>query len=283
MKNDALFENFYCISKTECKSARLLRLPIGVNEDGRLEEVEIGTGGRQHIMVCGHVGSGKSIYLQTLIHSVLLNYSADDVQLWLSDSGTCEFDCFAKIAENHIERVSIESKTENYVDFIDALKEEVCRRRNILIAEQENSYDLYWRKNNKAPFPRLIVVIDSFNHFANALNEADYNADYKYTWELDHIARYAHAYGITFVISVQSLDNLFHRTPYGFFERFDTYIMTRQPKDFFIRCLGADASDLAQNMKLGDALVNVPFLHKVTLLYISRETRMEILRSMSEI
>jgi ABC-type multidrug transport system fused ATPase/permease subunit len=61
-------------------SARELVVPIGRAGAMRLQEVRLGRGTSQHVLVCGKTGSGKSTFLHALITNTALHYSPDEVE-----------------------------------------------------------------------------------------------------------------------------------------------------------------------------------------------------------
>ena len=44
-----------------------------------------------HGLICGGTGSGKSSLLHMLISSIVMNYTPEDVEIWLSDYKITEF------------------------------------------------------------------------------------------------------------------------------------------------------------------------------------------------
>ena len=124
MDKPILFEDYYDISTaTYCENPALM-IPIGVNHRGTLEQVEITEKPWQHVLVAGHSGSGKSNYIHSVLASLLLNYSADQVNLWLSDGGMCEFNLFSDNAPAHIKRVNTSHDPASYIAFVDALEKD---------------------------------------------------------------------------------------------------------------------------------------------------------------
>ena len=98
MNKPILFEDYYNITETTHSEIPALMIPIGINDQGVLDQVAITEKHWQHILVAGHSGSGKSTYLHTVLGSLLLNYTTEQVNIWLSDGGMCEFNCKVRLS-----------------------------------------------------------------------------------------------------------------------------------------------------------------------------------------
>ena len=70
-------------------SGDLLRIPIGVNEQGTVQYLEMGdpvaNGTSHYAIIAGPTGSGKSTLLHTIIMGSLLSYTAEEIELYMMD------------------------------------------------------------------------------------------------------------------------------------------------------------------------------------------------------
>ena len=273
MDKHALFENYYDIAADTNIEKPSLMIPLGVNKQGVLEQVEITDKPWQHILVAGHCGSGKSTYLHTVLGSVLLNYSAEQVDMWLSDGGMCEFNRFADNTPAHIKRVNTSSDSASYIAFVDALEKETTSRLKCLADAEKNSFYTCHREVNQCPFSRLVVMIDGFDHFVCYLSEVNHH----YVEKMEHIVRRASACGMTFVISAQEALFLAQHISRSLFELFGIRIATRQSPDSYSILFNPGAIELAGDLKLGEMITSVSPNRKMNMLYISSEIERQII------
>lgn len=265
MDEPILFEKYYNISTDNYCDNPVLSIPLGVNEQGVLEQVEITDKPWQHILVAGHCGSGKSNYLHTVLGSVLLNYSAEQVDMWLSDGGMCEFNRFADNAPAHIKRVNTSSDSASYIAFVDALEKETTSRRKCLADVEKTSFYSWRCDSGKYPLPRLIVMVDGFDHFIRSISEVNRH----YTEKLESIVRRASACGITFIVSTQEALFLAQHISRSFFELFGICIATKQSPDSYGILFKPRVMELTRNLRLGEMITSTSPDQKMNMLYIS--------------
>lgn len=273
MDKPTLFEKYYNIDADANIEKPSFMIPLGVNSHGILEQVEIIDKHWQHIVVAGHAGTGKSIYLHTVLASLLLSYSADQVNLWLSDGGMCEFNRFTDNAPAHIKRVNTTSDPASYIAFVDALETEIDSRLKYLASVEKTSFYACCREANKCSFPRLVIVVDGFDHFIRCLSEVGH----QYVSKMEHIVRRASTCGITFVISTQEALFLAQRISQSFFELFGIRIATKQLSDSYSVLFDHRTTDLARDLKLGEIITSNFPKQKLNMLYISTEIERQII------
>ena len=272
MDKPILFENYYNISTDNYCDNPALSIPLGVNEQGVLEQVEITDKPWQHILVAGHAGTGKSNYMHTVLASLLLNYSAEQLGIYLEDQGMCEFNRFAKTAFEHIKCVNTCSKLESYIAFVDALEAEIDNRLKYLASVEKTSFYVCHQEVNQCSFPRLVVMIDGFDHFVRCL----FDTNHHYVEKMEHIVRRASTCGITFIVSIQEALFLAQHISRSFFELFGIRIATKQSPDSYTVLFGVPTVAIQDNLVLGEAIVNIPTIQKVKLLYLTKNLREQI-------
>lgn len=272
MNKPTLFENYYNIDADANIEKPSLMIPLGVNSHGILEQVEITDEHWQHIVVAGHAGTGKSNYLHTVLASLLLSYSADQVNLWLSDGGMCEFNRFADSAPAHIKRVNTTSDPASYIAFVDDLETEVDNRLKYLASVEKTSFYVCYQAMNQCPFPRLAVMIDGFDHFIRCLSEVDH----QYVNKVEHIVRRASVCGITFVISMQEALIFAQYTSRSFLELFIIRVATKQLSDSYSVLFNHRTADLTRDLKFGEMITSNFPEQKLNMLYISADIENQI-------
>ena len=272
MDTPLLFENYFDISNEEKTGNASLMIPLGVNDQGILEQAEITHKHRQHILVTGRSGAGKSVYLRTVLAGLLLRTSAYQVNFWLEDNGMCEFNHFADTAA-HIKRVNTCIDPESPIAFVDALEAELETRLVHLASLKKRSFYACCRETNRCPFPRLVIMIDGFDHFMRCLSERDY----PYARKMERIARYASTCGITFVVSTQETSSPTHHIPASLLEWFGIRITIKQSPNrhgiLYDSETGAGICDLPS----GEMFASLPPARKLNMLYISPEIERQII------
>lgn len=113
----------------------------------------------KHIGLFGESGSGKSTTLKTIITQLVLNYSSEELQLYLSDNkGGTELNIYA-----NIEHIQAFTKDINGLKQIfKILNEEAERRYNLLFNKQLESISEYNKKFTKDKLPTILFVIEEF-------------------------------------------------------------------------------------------------------------------------
>ncbi len=147
-----------------------------------------------HMAVCGTAGSGKSTFFKTMLYSLVMNYTPEDVNFYILDLSGGVLGAF-----RNMPHCGAYLTKENEADFdrMLALVQEIADERKKLFAEAE-VYSYYdYIKINK--LPRVFVIIDSWvniNDFAKAQN---------YLLDIAKNMRNAANYGISFIYSVNHL------------------------------------------------------------------------------
>lgn len=255
------FEQYIDLSQTPNTVCNPIRVPIGVNSTGALEFVDLGDDYRHNILVSGRCGSGKSMYLHTLINSALLSYTPDCLNIWLYDGKMCEYRRYATESHPHIKHTYGGDECE---ELLTALEEELKRRERVYIDAQSQSYSHYIKAHKCVPFPRLLVVMDDFDYFLMKLFDQKYENHYR----MCNLLRMASTFGITFAVTVQSAERL----PDLLFSMFEIRIALPH-HSASVKALfdNRDVSAIYQDLRTGEALVNTSNIHKVELLYLSSD------------
>lgn len=181
------------------RSAESLRIPVGIGKGGRpcfLDPHEKYHG--PHGLVAGMTGSGKSELLQTLILSLAVNFSPEDVAFLVIDfKGGGMANLFRELPHmagqitnlsgNQIQRALLSVKSEN------------LRRQRILAEHGANHIDRYMRLYKKhqveEPLPHLFIIIDEFAELKK--EEPEFMA------ELISLAQVGRSLGVHLILATQ--------------------------------------------------------------------------------
>jgi len=178
-----------------------LVIPLGRAGATKLQQLRLGKGTSQHMLVAGKTGSGKSTFLHILITNLALHYSPLEVNFFLIDfKKGVEFKDYATHQMPHARIIAVESDREFGVSALmklgDVLQErgELFRRHGVQdIAGYRNSTGL--------PLPRILLVVDEFQEFFVEDDKISQNASLL----LDRLVRQGRAFGIHVILGSQTL------------------------------------------------------------------------------
>lgn len=203
----SLFENvdFWGQSTEEGISAS-----VGWDVLGNPVDFEFGVGrgaSAYHALIGGTTGSGKSVFLHTLIQSLSYRYSPDELELYLLDyKKGDEFKKYADMNGNawlpHVKMISRHKDPRFALELFDFLDREFKRR-----SECFGSYgDIVAFRKNGGKIPRIVIVIDEFQ----VMFEEYYglNLSEEVAKRLSTVFRQGRSYGIHIVLATQSLASL---------------------------------------------------------------------------
>ena len=182
-----------------------ITVPIGI--EGANKKVEIGLGGvrtQHHVLVSGTIGSGKSSFLHTLIMSVLLHYSPEDINIYLLDfKKGVEFKVYSEYQLPNFKVISTDTTPEYGLAVLKHLCDERARIESTLF-KQDNiaTIEEYNEKYPNKKISRNILIIDEFHEmFANP--ESDIAKECHYY--LQQLVKQGRAWGLYVVLASQKL------------------------------------------------------------------------------
>ncbi len=192
-------------------STKGLHIPFAIDRRGQVMEYCLGEAMNAHGLICGGTGSGKSTLLHMLISSVVMNYSPDDVEIWLTDYKITEFYSYKNNTPPHVRFVGLSKTSDFSYAFIDKITAEMTRRQDA-IAEANIELKLAGENTSVTNFVdyrqrygihsmrRLLVIIDEFHVMAQ---HAQLESEYKE--KLENLLAEARALGIILLFSDQAI------------------------------------------------------------------------------
>ena len=179
-----------------------LRAPIGRTGATKLQYLALGKGTRQHALVAGKTGSGKSTLFHVLINSLATWCSPDQVEFYLVDfKKGVEFSCYAAWRLPHARVVAIESDREFGLSVLQKVDEELRRRGDLFRRLGVQDLAGHHRASGGQPLPRALLLIDEFQEFFVEDDRISQTAAVL----LDRIVRQGRAFGIHVVLGSQTL------------------------------------------------------------------------------
>ncbi|HEX3148517.1 MAG TPA: FtsK/SpoIIIE domain-containing protein, partial [Gemmataceae bacterium] len=188
---------------------------------------EVGKGTAQHALIAGKTGSGKSTLLHALITNLALNYSPDEIEMYLIDfKKGVEFKAYAHHRLPHARAVAIESEREFGLSVLQRLDAVLKERGDQFRDAGVNSVSEYrdyldkvhgvksdWKATEDADTrlvgglskhptcPRIMLIVDEFQEF--------FVEDDKVAQEcallLDRLVRQGRAFGLHVILGSQTL------------------------------------------------------------------------------
>ena len=179
-----------------------LRVPIGRTGAKKLQMLAIGKGTRQHVLVAGKTGSGKSTLFHVIITNLALWCSPRQVEFYLVDfKKGVEFKCYASKHLPHARVVAIESDREFALSVLQRVDAELKRRGELFRRAGAQDLSGYLRAAGHEAMPRTLLLIDEFQEF---FTEDDAVAQ-EASLLLDRVVRQGRAFGIHVILGSQTL------------------------------------------------------------------------------
>lgn len=179
-----------------------LRVPIGRTGAKKLQMLAIGKGTRQHMLVAGKTGSGKSTLFHVIITNLARWASPEQVEFYLVDfKKGVEFKCYAAKHLPHARVVAIESDREFALSVLQRVDAELKRRGELFRKAGSQDVAGYKRTPGAEAMPRTLLLIDEFQEF---FTEDDAVAQ-EASLLLDRIVRQGRAFGIHVILGSQTL------------------------------------------------------------------------------
>ena len=179
-----------------------LRVPIGRTGATKLQYLEIGKGTRQHGLIAGKTGSGKSTLFHVIITNLSLWCSPEQVEFYLVDfKKGVEFKCYATHHLPHARVVAIESDREFGLSVLQRVDEELRHRGDLFRKLGAQDLAGYKRAGGAQSLPRCLLIIDEFQEFFVEDDQIAQTAQVL----LDRIVRQGRAFGIHVLLGSQTL------------------------------------------------------------------------------
>ncbi len=179
-----------------------LRVPIGRSGATKFQYLAIGKGTRQHTLIAGKTGSGKSTLFHIIITNLALRCSPEQVEFYLVDfKKGVEFKCYGARKLPHAKVVAIESDREFGLSVLQRVDDELRRRGDLFRKVGAQDVAGYKRNGGTEPIPRTLLIIDEFQEFFVEEDRVSQGAAVL----LDRIVRQGRAFGIHVLLGSQTL------------------------------------------------------------------------------
>src|ERR1041385_6400613 len=179
-----------------------LTVPIGRSGATKWQKLAIGKGTRQHALIAGKTGSGKSTLFHVMITNLALWCSPEQVEFYLVDfKKGVEFKCYATRRLPHARVVAIESDRQFGLSVLERVDAELRRRGDLFRKLGVQDIPGYKRAGGTEQIPRSLLMIDEFQEFFTEEDRVSQAAAVL----LDRIVRQGRAFGIHVILGSQTL------------------------------------------------------------------------------
>lgn len=136
---------------------------IGMLDDPERQSqrpIKLDIGELGHVLLIGAPGYGKTTFLQTLITSLMLEYTPQELNIYILDFGTRTLKMYEKAA--HVGGVVTSDEEVKLMNLIKYLNKEVNRRKKIFSEIGVGSLKAY-RQVGDTPIPQIVIVLDNYS------------------------------------------------------------------------------------------------------------------------
>ncbi len=177
-------------------------VPLGRAGATKRQNLKLGRGTSQHVLIAGKTGSGKSTLMHALITNLALMYSPDEVELYLIDfKKGVEFKTYAQYQLPHARVIAIESEREFGLSVLQRLDVELKVRGDKFRDMNVQDLNGYRHAEGSTRMPRILFIVDEFQEF--------FVEDDKIAQDtallLDRMVRQGRAFGIHVILGSQTL------------------------------------------------------------------------------
>lgn len=186
-KKDVLY--LYNILKNNNKN----NINVNIGKDTKNDIVNMNIEKLPHLLIGGTTGSGKSVFINTLITSLIYNYTSEELKLFLVDPKRTELKAFSDIPHLYFNIVNDIADVNNLLDFlIDTMY------KRYIILEKNNCKNIqeYNKKQKSNKMKYYICIIDEL---ADLMLQDKKNIEVK----LCKIAQLSRACGIHLIVATQ--------------------------------------------------------------------------------
>lgn len=173
-----------------------LLIPLGKDISGNVVKTSIDE--LPHLLVAGTTGSGKSVFVHSIIMSLIMRNNPDELRLLMIDPKKVEFSKYHDLP--HL-LCPIISDNGEAVTALKRLVDEMERRYEVFAkygngANKYSEYIEYAREHNLELMPNIVMIVDEFADFIS-YNQKDVETS------IQRIAQKARACGIYMILATQ--------------------------------------------------------------------------------
>ncbi len=160
------------IESQEFKCAKQPSLSFCLGRDVCGNPVVLDIAKMPHLLIAGATGTGKSVFLNSLLVSLIYKYSPEELRLILVDPKRVEFSLFKGIPHLLVDEIFTDNANALFVlEWLIQEMDERYKKCSEVLARNINEYNIYAEKNNLKKLPNLLVVVDEFTDLTYSKKE----------------------------------------------------------------------------------------------------------------
>ena len=179
-----------------------MQLPVILGEDTYGTPAYVDLAAMPHLLVAGQTGSGKSVFLNTLIATLICRRTPEEVRFLIVDPKQVEFAAYSEIPhlyEENGDTLQIASDPEEARYLLNVAVTEMERRFGLMMEARVKKLDDY-NATAKEKLPYIVFIVDEFSDLM-LMGTRDQKKDVEN--KIVRLAQKARAVGIHMVLATQ--------------------------------------------------------------------------------
>lgn len=236
-----------------------INIPLGIKGADTVVSMILGKGGgstEHHVLIAGQTGAGKTTLLHTLIMSTLLQYSPEDVQMYLVDfKEGVEFKPYTKYHLPSLRVVAIDSEREFGLNILNELCSELEYRADIFAREDVEDINDYNDKPYVEKVPKLLLIFDEVQELFRTKDGNDRIASESLS-AINKLVTQGRAMGIHLILACQDFSHC--QGLQAYFSQMAVRIAVKGSEESAASILNSDNDGVRtlQNQPAGSAIYN---------------------------
>ena len=152
--------------------------------------------GDGNTIIYGMSGSGEDLLLRTIVYSLCVEHSPEEVNIYAIDCGSETMGLLKKLP--HVGDVAYSTDSEKIVNLLKLVSEQINYRKKLFV-EYNGDYNTYIKNSGKT-LPAIVVIINNFDNFKESYEALE---DVIKTLSRDSIK-----YGIYFILTTVSTNGV---------------------------------------------------------------------------
>lgn len=177
-----------------------LNILAGQTADGDYQIIDLAKA--PHMLIAGTTGSGKTIFLYSIIVSLLQQFSSEELELLIVDPKQTDFHFFEGLP--HLRGGRVLTDADEAVEALETINAvDKVERTNLIKSLNSRDIDSYNAKNPAQKMKRLVVVIDEYADLVQAAELQGRDVRKSFESNLCMLAQRVRNLGIHLVIATQ--------------------------------------------------------------------------------
>lgn len=240
-----LFEEYNKDLIWDIDSSEKLTIPLGMN-GANVVNFEFDQVSKSHAVVTGQTGCGKSFLLHTLITSACMQYSPDELRLFLVDlkSGV-EFQRYATHQLPHADFIALHGSPEFGIHILKQVTNKIKERGEYLKKHGAKDLSDFKRLYPEKIMPRYLIIVDEYQEMFRDRSMRSEALD-----KIDIIAKQGRSFGFNLLLASQTIE-----LPDDILSNFGLRIVMRTNAQIARRALDSYNSETGK-LKAGQAFIS---------------------------